>query len=111
VITLSDVLAVVESNERVCPNPQKWHQLYRLLPRKGRTTPALPLILGGWWHSTPVQKQERLREHIHWAADHGALGVVADFLGSLKESDWVHLSEAPSGRVHYDSQEEEGGSS
>ena len=105
-VTLADVLAVVNSKGRVCPQPQKWGQLYGLLPGKGPRNPAVPLILGGWWYSTPSRKQERLREHIEWAHKYGALGIVSDFLNSLQESDWVHLDEAPSGRVDVDSFEE-----
>ena len=100
-VTVTDVLALVESNERICPEPKRWHQLYRLLPQKGRAGPAVPLILGGWWHSTPLQKQERLRGHIEWANKHGVLEAVWNFLISLEESDWIHVNEAPSGHVDF----------
>lgn len=99
-VVLEDVLAVIASSERVCPRPKKWMELFRLLPHKGPTNPAVPLILGGWWDSTPMQKRRRLREHVEWAATHGALDAVSNFLSSLQESDWVHLNEAPSG--HFD---------
>jgi DNA-directed RNA polymerase len=107
VVSLADVLLAVESKGRVCPQPRKWHELYQLLPHKTATRPAVPLILGGWWHSTPTQKQQRLREHLDWAAAHGALDVVWDFLNTLQETDWVHQDEAPSGELHLDSDEEQ----
>jgi hypothetical protein len=106
VVVLADVLDVIASSERVCPRPQKWSELFRLLPHTCPTSPAVPLILGGWWHSTPMQKRQRLREHVEWAATHGALDVVSNFINSLQESDWVHLNEAPSGRVDIDSYKE-----
>jgi hypothetical protein len=106
VVTLTDVLTLIESNDRVCPQPQKWYELYRFLPNKRQSHPAVPLILGGWWHSTPAHKQERLREHVEWAAEHGALDSVFRFLSSLREDDGLHLSEAPSGRVSPESYEE-----
>lgn len=105
-VTLTSVLGTVEGNQRVCPQPQKWHRLYQLLPRQGRTSPPVPLILGAWWHTTPAHKQECLREQIEWASAHGVLDVVSAFLNSLQESDWVHLSEAPSGRVDINWSEE-----
>ena len=33
-VTLEKVLEEVQKNNRVCPNPQKWNQLYRMLPNK-----------------------------------------------------------------------------
>lgn len=40
-----------------------------------------------------ISKMLRLREHIHWAADHGCLTEVYDFLRALPESDWHHVGD------------------
>jgi hypothetical protein len=51
--TKEEVLAEAQRNNRVCPQPQKWSELYELLPNKRRKgngwEPSLPLILAAWW--------------------------------------------------------------
>ena len=96
-VALVDVLALATANERVCPQPKEWSKLYDLLPNKRRVgngwEPALPLILAAW-HDTPAMlKMKRLREHIEWAENHGAIGRVHAFLLSLPEEKWHHLDE------------------
>jgi hypothetical protein len=34
--TLEEVFAEGQKNNRVCPHPQKWQQLYEMLPQKQR---------------------------------------------------------------------------
>lgn len=34
--TLDEVLAEVQKNNRVCPQPNKWNEIYELLPNKRR---------------------------------------------------------------------------
>jgi hypothetical protein len=96
-VTVEETLAFCQSNGRVCPQPQKWKQLYELLPGRVRVgagwEPALPLILGAWWDTPDISKVLRLREHIDWAARHGSLDIVHTFLTSLHESDWHHVGE------------------
>jgi len=93
--TLEEVLAEGQKNQRVCPQPQKWNELYQLLPdkrRKGnRWEPALPLILAAWWDTPALLKMLRFREHVEWASRCGALDAVHDFLTTLDETDWHHL--------------------
>jgi hypothetical protein len=60
-----------ESN-RVCPHPPEWHQLYNMLndtwqKPNGGWEPPLPLILGAFHDSTPLDKQLRFKEHVEWA--------------------------------------------
>jgi len=49
VIALEEVLIEARRNQRVCPQPRKWKELYDLLPGKRRKAnswePSLPLIL------------------------------------------------------------------
>lgn len=96
-ISLQQVLAEAAKNNRVCPQPQKWQQLYELLPNKkqkgGGWEPALPLTLAAWRDTPAMSKMARLREHIEWAAKYGSLGRVNEFLRSLPEEEWHHLGE------------------
>ena len=95
--TIEKVIAETQKNNRVCPQPQKWKELYELLSDKKRKgagwEPSLPLILAAWWDTPAMTKMLRLREHIEWAAAHGCLDQVHQFLLSLQENEWHHINE------------------
>ncbi len=95
--TLEEALEEVQRNNRVCPQPQKWNELYKLLPNKRRKgggwEPSLPLILAAWWDTSAIQKKLRLCEHIEWAYKQGCLDVVYEFMKNLKEEEWLHVGE------------------
>jgi hypothetical protein len=96
-ITIDEVLKEIQKNDRVCPQPQKWNELYQMLPNKKRKgnswEPSLPLILGAWWDTPAVSKMLRLREHIEWALKEGCLDEIYKFLSELKEEDWHHIGD------------------
>ena len=77
--------------------PQQWHRLWEMLPNKSRRGPGwdppLPLILGAWWEASDAEKKGRLELHLEWAAKHGDLKRVSDFLMSLPENEWHHVGE------------------
>ena len=94
---LDHLIAYCRDNNRVCPLPKAWQQLWEMMPEKkqaiGAWEPAVPLI-GAAWHETPAMlKMARLAEHIQWAAKHSALAEVAAFLRGLRENEWQHLGE------------------
>jgi hypothetical protein len=93
---LDKVLRLAQTGKRVCPVPQKWNDLWKLLPQRQRVgvgwEPPLPLILAAWWHTPDDEKRNRFLSHIRWAADHGALEAVSAFLNSLEPAHW-HCSE------------------
>ncbi len=64
---LESLLQYCQDNCRVCPQPQRWQELYGLLPETKRAgagwEPALPLILAAWWDTPHLAKIMRLREH------------------------------------------------
>jgi len=95
--TLEEALEEAQRNNRVCPQPQKWNELYKLLPNKRRKgggwEPPLPLILAAWWDTPAMPKMLRLREHIEWAYEQGCLDAVYEFMKNLKEEEWFHIGE------------------
>ncbi len=95
--TLEEAFAIAQANDRVCPQPQKWNELYELLPNRSRVgsgwEPPLPLILAAWWDTPAIAKMARLREHLEWADRHGAIDTVHRYMASLTESDWHHVGE------------------
>lgn len=93
-ITLKEYCSL---NERVCPLPNPWLNIWNMLPNKKRNgndwNPSLPLILGAW-HDTPnLLKILRIFEHIEWADANGVIDEVDDYLRSLDESSWLHFGE------------------
>lgn len=94
---LDELLAFVRQQDRVCPVPGRWAELYDLLPGRSQDGagwhPAVPLILGGWWYSSIQDKRERLAEHIQYAAANGALPFVEQFLRGLPASEWAHVQD------------------
>ena len=85
------------ANNRVCPLPLKWNDLYQMLNDTRRVgagyEPPIPLILGAWGNTSDEEKQERLKNHIEWAEDHGQLDEIEKYLCSLKEKEWAHFGE------------------
>ncbi len=89
------LLGYCKENGRICPQPQQWDRLWKLLPDRkqrpsGGWTPPLPLILAAWHHATGLDKMLRLREHIEWADSHGAIDDVDVNLRRLAEEQWFH---------------------
>ena len=95
--SLDSLIEFCKANGRVCPQPQRLNELYKLLPNTRQVgagwVPSLPLILGGWWHSSDREKQERLEAHLRWAAEHEALEPVARLLHQLPATEWHHEGE------------------
>lgn len=92
---LDDLLQFCASDARVCPQPTPWNELWALLPKReqradGSWHPPVPLILAAWRDSSNLAKAGRLRVHIEWAAEHGALAAVDEFLRTLKDSEWFY---------------------
>lgn len=92
--TLSEVIQEIEKDGRICPQPDKWHKLWEMLPNKKRKgagwEPPLPLILAAWYDAPIILKKIRIQEHIKWAETHGMLEDVYNFLKSLKPEDWYY---------------------
>lgn len=93
IVNVESTLALVQKNDRVCPRPIHWVKLYRLLPGRHETpqgrVPPPPLLETGE-NAPALLKILRLKEHIRWAAERGALAEVHRFLEQLREEDWLH---------------------
>ena len=94
---LASLLEYVKAEQRVCPMPVKWNELWEKLPgrvRRGASwEPPPPLILAAWWDTPSFFKIERLAEHINYAHVHGVLSEVDAFLRALPDGEWAHLGE------------------
>jgi len=95
--TVDSLIAYCRANERACPKPTLWNQLWESLPDRKRIglgweLPA-PLIPAAWYETPAMLKMGRLEEHIKWADQHGAIREIAAFLRGVKEEDWHHVGE------------------
>jgi len=97
--TWDETLSVINCNDRICPMPGRWSELYELLlEKKNRVNSKelpLPLTLASWWYSAVFEKKARLVEQIQWAADHGCINELYGFLVNLREADWYHTGDQP----------------
>jgi len=82
--------------DRICPEPNRWYELHQmLLQHRREDSPELylPLILGGWWDTSILDKCMRLQHHLKWAESQGCLSQADAFLRGLPEDEWHHLGE------------------
>ncbi len=94
--SFDEIWTVCTCNNRIVP--KNWDKLYKMLNNKkqnpnGSWTPSLPLILTAWHHTTPIEKQNRFKEHIQWACDNNQSTEIELYLKSLTENDWYHFGE------------------
>ncbi|MFH1369122.1 MAG: hypothetical protein ABII64_08350 [Elusimicrobiota bacterium] len=92
---LSALIEYCKTGGRVCPMPTFWNELWEMLPDRkqklsGGWEPAIPLILAAWWDTPKQAKIDRLAEHINYAAAHGFLDKVGQFLMNLKPAQWAY---------------------
>lgn len=93
---LDTFLEFCSAENRICPQPKFWNELYELFPDKRRTDSGwelpLPLILGAWTNSTDLEKMERFHMHVRYATQKNVLPEVMQLIKSLRQQDW-HYSE------------------
>jgi hypothetical protein len=92
-LTVVDVMVEARLNNRVCPMPAKWLQLYEMLPDKTRSEPPPPLVDTAWRDTPSIPKRMCFRQHIEWADSHGVLKHVFAFMKSMPEDEWLHMGE------------------
>jgi hypothetical protein len=94
---VENVMEYCRANNRICPMPQQWNELWEILPGSRRVIsglrPPLPLILGSWYYSTPDMKMKRFAEHMQWAVNHQAIVPVTGYIYGLAEENWLHFGE------------------
>jgi hypothetical protein len=92
-LTVDEVMVEARKNNRVCPQPARWVELYEMLPDKTRSQPSPPLVDAAWKATPSIPKRMCLREHVEWAAEHACLDKVFAFMKSLPEDEWHHMGE------------------
>ena len=89
-VSLYEVMGLASKNNRVCPQPSRWLEFYRLLqdnaPGAGR--PPEPLVGSAWASTPPLAKRMCFQQQLEWADTNKALQPAFEFLKELRESDW-----------------------
>lgn len=91
---LTSLLEYVMADNRVCPLPMVWEQLWRMLPdraefEKREGNILRPFVLNGWTlGSDDLDKKDRLCFQIQYAAEHGVLDRVDRFIRRIPDKDW-----------------------
>jgi hypothetical protein len=88
--SLYEVMAFIRKDNRVCPQPTRWLEFYRILQEAaaGAPLPAPPLT-GSAWSATPASaKRTCFRDQVEWAASHHCLPSAWKFLKNLPDADW-----------------------
>ena len=95
---LQALMKYARENQRVCPVPHRWNELWKMLPKRQRAgsswDPSPPPILGDWWSTPILVKRLVLREQLEYAEKHGVLDRVEAFLRGLGEGEWAHESDS-----------------
>lgn len=81
------------ANNRICPMPQRWNELFNLLRKKKPKKPYLPLILAAWWEASAIDKQTRFFQHLEWAEKNDQIDEISAFIHGLPEKDWFHIGD------------------
>jgi hypothetical protein len=89
----SELMQIVRCNDRVCPKPSFWSELYEIAIEADfnqNTLPQLPLILRGWWESNDEEKAARLIDLLEWSQKNNVSNVVWAYITTLREDEWHH---------------------
>ncbi len=94
-ITLEAVFLEATRANRVCPKPEQWESLYRLLTAapNQQSEVAAPLLGVAWADTPSLAKRMCLKDQIQWAAAHGLTDSTYRYLKGLPEDQWHHMGE------------------
>jgi hypothetical protein len=85
-----DLMAEIRKDGRVCPQPTRWLEFYRVLQdaAQGAALPAPPLTGSAWASSSPASKRLCFSAQATWAVQNGCVVPVCEFLSNLPRTDW-----------------------
>jgi hypothetical protein len=89
-VSLYEAMALARRNNRVCPQPSRWLELYRVLQDSapGAPRPPEPLVGSAWASTPPLAKRMSFEQQLEWADKNKALQAAYEFLQGLRDNDW-----------------------
>jgi hypothetical protein len=91
-LSVQVVMAEARRHNRVCPIATEWQRLHALLASVAADAPP-PMTGAELRRSPPLVRRIRMRDQVEWAAQHGLLRELFDFIESLPEDHWLHMGE------------------
>jgi hypothetical protein len=87
-----ELMAELRKDNRVCPQPTRWLEFYRILQdaESRQPLPAPPLTGSAWAATPPSAKRMCFREQAEWAVQNGCVAEACAFLANLPKSDWLY---------------------
>jgi hypothetical protein len=87
-----ELMAELSKDNRVCPQPTRWLEFYRILQDKAGSGPLpTPPLTGSAWAATPPSaKRMCFREQAEWAVKNGCVVPCYEFLDKMGKSDWLY---------------------
>jgi hypothetical protein len=88
----TDIQAEIRKEGRICPQPTRWLEFYRVLQdaAQGRQLPAPPLTGSAWASNSPATKRVCFQAQVTWAVDNGCVPQANAFLSGLPKTDWYY---------------------
>ncbi|MBK6006811.1 hypothetical protein JJB11_11980 [Ramlibacter ginsenosidimutans] len=89
-VTLYEVTGLTRKDNRVCPQPSRWLEMYRILQdQPGRDgLPPDPVVGSAWASTPPLAKRMAFHEQLEWADRNHCLTPVHEYLKTLRDVDW-----------------------
>lgn len=87
-----DLLVEIRKDGRICPQPTRWLEFYRVLQdnARGAALPEPPLTGSSWAASSPAAKRNTFQAQVDWVVAQGINAPAYEFLSGLTRSDWYH---------------------
>lgn len=87
-----ELMAELRKENRVCPQPTRWLEFYRILQDAAGAAklPSPPLTGSAWAATPPSAKRMCLREQAEWAVKNGCMVQAYNFLEKLPKTDWLY---------------------
>ena len=85
-----ELINYIAVNGRVCPMPQKWMAIFRIISNELPPNKLVPLILEAWNFTEDSEKQQRLIEQIEFAFSLGndEAEKFEKAIYALTDADW-----------------------
>jgi hypothetical protein len=80
-------------NHRICPQPQYWNHIWKIISSATNEKVSVPLILAAWWTTSDNEKCDRFKYHLDVAERLNIIDEVKNYLSSINEIDWHHKGE------------------
>lgn len=83
----------IDDNNFICPNPNRWLELFHLLQvapiHNKELILEVPYLKEKWDTSSAPEKRERFYEQLEYGFKNGNIIEVNHFLRSLSETEWL----------------------